>query len=287
MTKLEKIFSMAIQDPHFRYSSGGGGACHLRAEALAYHLTEMGYSVNIIKIDRAPTLIAMERDRQNKLNGGYYDYAGNHTLVQIMVKDGAGEIPYLLDPQFMTSAMPRETYFKKTMGQNCVPANSPKASSYLNCSYDIFPANELTDRINSYAILDKTNKFTACGWEADPMSETFSKMANAKAPLYSGLKILNEEKDETDGLPYNEDTYKNLILRKFKNYPTKLSKQAASLRDEVAILEPKLNSNDFGIWNSKEELLAQINQDRKAIEQIEHDLANIGEKIKEVENNLK
>ncbi len=284
---LDKMFAAFIKDPHLRYSTGGG-ACHLRATALAYTLAEAGYAASTVRIEHSPTLIAMDRDRENKLTGRYYDYMGYHTLIQVMVSDGKTIVPYLLDPQFMTQPMPRDEYFLRTTGQVCVEKGKPEALSYLNCNYHLLPQNEpASSPLIPPHILDPKNSYTACGWEKDPLYENFAQMGQKPLDPVAGLEAMNlETPADIKGLAVTEGTSKTLILRAYKNYSVTLIDKLKQAKHSLETNEKYLSAKRVFMY-SLEELPIQIAHDKAVIAQLERDLLNLDAKIKEVEGNLR
>lgn len=285
--KLKKMFQSFTGDYRFRYATGGG-ACHLRAEALAYTLAKSGYAAKVVRIEHAPTLIAMDRALDNKLTGRYYDYHGYHTLIQIMVNDNGHQVPYLLDPQFMTEPMPRDEYFLKTTGQVCKSLDETEDKSFLNCYYKLLPQNEPTERANAHAILDPKNQYSACGWNEDPLHDAFAGRSQKPLPKVRGLELANsgpedDTSSDVERMTVSERTHKILISRAYAGYRSRLLKRLKDTEAEMKNLE--LTSMFWG--EEKKEIPERIKQSKRTKAQLEQDLLHLHEKIQEVEANLK
>lgn len=266
-TDLDTMFVGFKTDFRLRYESGGLGACHLRAEALAYMLAEAGYAAKTIRIEHAPTLIAMDRSKDDALIGTYDDYQGYHNVIEIMVNEKGTISPYILDPQYMTRPMKKNEYFLRTVGQNCHAIKAVGPNSFLDCYYRYKPQNAPTNILNAKAIIDAKDPFTICGWEEDPLNEDFAKKASRPRSAIKGLVLTNSSATdlplELKNQAVTEETYKLLIIHAYQNYASQLKKIAAELPSD---LSPEEKSR------------------RKR--QIEKDLSNLHTKFRQIKKNL-
>lgn len=267
LNDLNELFKQFTEDYRLRYNTGGG-ACHTRADALAFILAEKGFEAQILRIHNAPTLIAIDRDIDGKPTNRYYDYGGNHTLIQIMVKNLKGEVePYLIDPQFMAKPLKRKDYFLKTIGQNCNKVESNTSNTdLLSCSYSLMPQN--SSEKNPYDLLGDSD-FSVCGWAKDQDGEGLAKLSQKKIEETSKNMILMNSNHTKSLIEIDKDDpelTKKLIIASYVNYKDYLNKS--------------LDKLDNIIFQNENEKNAQK-------QKIEDALSQLPEKIKEIESNLK
>ena len=286
--KLNTFFSNWIKDERFRYHTGGG-ACEVRAKSLAHELAQLGFEAKQIRIGYAPTLIAMERDEEGLLNGNFYDYGGSHSLIQIMVEKGGEKVPYLLDPQFMNTPVPRDQYFIQTIGQVCQNVDNHQqvdVRSYLNCYFSESAQNSSIEKVNSYQALN--NESMACGWHFDVQAMTSFAKTVGSHPTQPNpkrhLAILNGDFSDLDfGLDFqNKDVHpessKELILAVYVNLSQKFTKDIKYYEEQNKRL-----SEYFFVDREVEQ---SIEQNKKQVAQLKKDLAQVEKKLNEVRFNL-
>ena len=116
LSELNLIFAPLKGDSHYRMRDPAI-FCLDRARLLANLLSKKGYKTQIIKIDRAPVLIAPLLDKKDRYLDRYLDYHGTHYVVSIKVAPSNEE--YLLDPQFSEAPVPKKEYFVSSIGSNC------------------------------------------------------------------------------------------------------------------------------------------------------------------------
>jgi hypothetical protein len=268
---LDRMFAKFKRDPRLRYASGGGGACALRAEALSFILAEAGYAAQSVRIEHSPTLIAMDRDANDRLVGTYDDYNGFHSVVQILVEEGGKSVPYILDTQYMRRALPRDEYFVRTMGQPCRSLDEGPMGSYLNCYFRLHPQNWSEEKVDAHAILDPGNRFTMCGWGPTPLHEDFAQMA-AHTPTQAASLVKTNGWSPADQAPewlarkpVNEETSKALIIDAFERY-------TAGIQEKLEILPSLLDESPE----------AKVRMRR----QLEADSAGLAERVRLVRKNV-
>ncbi len=261
---LNKLFKELTKDYRLRYNSGGG-ACHTRADALAFILAEKGIEAKILRIHNAPTLIAIDRDVDNNLTNRYYDYGGNHTLIQIMVKNKKGETePYLLDPQFMAKPLKRKEYFLKTIGQNCNRVESVSSNTdLLSCSYSLMPQNSSTK--NAYDLLDQS-KFSLCGWAKDQDGEGLAKLRKNTIEEASENMILMNPNHTISLIKTNKNDSEltpKLIINSYVNYEKELRRSIRDLDYQIFkdYKEKEVRVKEY--QDALDKLPAKINQIKK------------------------
>lgn len=243
--QIKNLFNEWKKDPRFRYPAGAG-MCHYRAEALSYHLAELGYKTTTIRIEHSPTLIAMDRDVNDNLNGNYDDYRGYHTLVQIMVNDNGKQKPYLLDPQYMTEPMARDKYFIKTMGQVCEKTDDLK--DMTSCSFKEQPQNKIPDGHDLFNPNEDQSSALNCGWSGE---EVKTRISIWPQPINKPDKLIvktngGEAPAIFKGKEVSENTSKQLILYNFENYATELKKELESINARIKeSLQLSTASSDF------------------------------------------
>lgn len=286
LPELQKMFTEFTKDKDFRYSTGYG-ACHFRAEALAFTLAEKGFAANTIRIHRAPTLIAMDRTRSGELTGGYYDYHGWHTLIQIMVKDGELEVPYLLDPQFMNEPLPRDEYFLRTMGQICNETDSDQGKSFLNCYFSVLPQNFPSDEGYHRPADAAVDRAESCGWTKDPLHKGLANLKNGFQKSGKNLQILNDTETPARfaNRTVNEGSARELILHAYENYEVRLKDRLQEMESRIARSEANLNI-DSPFLGTREERQAQLEAQRKERNQLFLDIPNVSKKLAEVRKNM-
>lgn len=290
--ELDKLFKKWTQDGRFHYLSGGGGACGVRAKNLAHELAQLGYQAKAVRIHPAPTLIAMEKTRDGRYNGGYYDYHGSHSVVQILVKENGILTPYILDPQFMNAPLKRVNYFVQTMGQDCVKvenyASDSDVPSSLNCYFSEKPQNSSMGTINPYKVLN--NQQMQCGWHFDVSeTESFAKFANFHPAKKDDKKLvlLNDDgsgvPSKFNGLDISESTSSDLILHAYEQLQEKLQEELTNYEQRLSQINATTPSLDYPE--------SEIEKDRdnyiKAIKQKKQDIANYPAKMEIVRKNLK
>lgn len=221
LSELKELYEIFRGDPHIRHAAGGG-ACHLRAEALAYRLAERGFAARTLRIQQSPTLIALDRDRDGKLSGGYYDYQGYHTVVEITVRENGTERPYVLDPQFFNQPLPRREYFLRTTGQSCLQSTD----SPLGCRFELYAQNHPSE--TRFWNLTETAG-SACGWAENPLHPEIASMKATEPGPKKELRIQNAEHtpEAFQGKTADENSYKQLILHAYGALGKKLAEQAA------------------------------------------------------------
>lgn len=283
LDELKILFAGFTQNPRLRQPIASG-ECAYRAEQLARELAERGVSAQVVRIQYAPTLIAMERRKAGELTGGYYDYHGYHTLVQVMV--GKKREPYLLDPQFMQGPLPRDEYFRRTMGQTCQLSTAEAETaplSYLDCAYRLMSQNEPADSFN-YAQIIKRHGATACGWRGDI---TAVNAPSGEFAVPGELRLLNPngpEEKAPAGWKLEEGVQKKLILRAYENLGLKLEtlRQEWAARVEDFEKQPPSPFLDFESLRQQELLSSKVQLAR-----IMRDIPLVETKLKEVRRNLK
>lgn len=296
LPKLNNLFTKWINDYRFRYPTGGG-ACGVRAQNLAHELALKGYKAEVVRIGIAPTLIAMEYDKEKSLNGNFYDYKGSHSLIQIMVKQENGtEEPYLLDPQFMNAPVPKSEYFIKTIGQECHKVDNPynpPDKSYLNCYYSVSPQNSNDSEISAYKVLQTPSM--ACGWHFDPSAKedfaNFTKGSVTQANPDRILQILNgdgpvqNDYGKLAGSAVMKVSHKYLILSAYQNMMSRLQKQSSYTKQQLTLSQQRLRSGMF--FDGSEEIIRQTIKDlRQDIKIIDKDISYLSKKVEEVKSNL-
>ncbi|MDO9182472.1 MAG: hypothetical protein Q7U04_08685 [Bacteriovorax sp.] len=286
LNKLKSLFDDWKKDSRFRYATGFG-MCAYRAEALSYHLAEMGYKTKTIKIKNSPTLIAMDRDINGKLNGTYDEYRGNHVLVQIMVNRDGEDFPYLLDPQYMDEAKPLEEYFIETTGQVCkkIKEDSQKSPIDLtNCYYSEDSQNSTADPASMHLLFNKfktklDEEMLTCGW-----SDKDIKLGHSIAPKWSQIdkkdtKIISGNSATPEffkGKDVSLTTSRELILFTYENYADELNKKLdfANKQIEISSQFPLLTPQDFQeeMKNEKANAIYSLNQLKSKIKIIKDNL---------------
>ena len=282
--QIKNLFNEWKKDPRFRYPSGRG-MCHYRAESLSYRLAELGYKTTTIRIEHSPTLVAMDRDVNDKLNGNYDDYQGYHTLVQIMVNENGKQKPYLLDPQYMTEPMPRDKYFIKTMGQICEKTDD--LIDMTSCNFIEKPQNTIPDDHNLFNPNEIQSSALNCGWSGEKVKTRISiwpQPINKEDKLI--IKTNGGEAPETfKGKEVSEDTSKQLIIYAYENYKNKLKQSLESINEGLkSISTPSKTGSNNQFAEEMEEVRQSLIKQRKSIM---HSLKKIDEKINIVKNNLK
>ncbi|MDD4976647.1 MAG: hypothetical protein PHY93_19985 [Bacteriovorax sp.] len=247
LDKLRSFFESWKKDPRFRYPSGAG-MCAYRAQSLSYHLAELGFKTTSIRIEHSPTLIAMDRDSNDKLNGNYDDYRGYHTLVQIMVNRNGKAVPYLLDPQYMTEPLIREDYFIKTTGQNCKKLdeqNEKVPVDLTSCYYKEEAQNkpaeksELTSLFNPSLLQDQ---LINCGWTSAKLQTRVSIWPGPINKNDTKIVCTNGEVPKAfEGKDVSETSSKELILSAYENYAVELNRQLDFTNDQIKILSDELS----------------------------------------------
>jgi hypothetical protein len=237
---LDQLFQNWTEDPRFRYASGGGGECAIRAESLAHELAELSISAKIVRIEHSPSLIVMDRDMTGKLTGRFHDYRGYHTLVQVNVREGERDQPYFLDPQFMGRPLTPSEYFRRTTGQDCLKNEGP-IGSYLRCYYRLQPQNTPSGSVNIHRLMKKSGAALGCGWNRDP-DEILAGSTTARPALNSGLELMNPGFQEPPlgsigEAPVTENTPYLLIVRAYSGYGERLREIQKSTELEIERLE--------------------------------------------------
>ena len=276
--ELSKLFNKWKKNPLLRNGTGGG-SCAYRAENLAYLLAQKGYSARSLRIEAAPTLIALDRDPDDSLKGNYHDYHGYHTLVEIMVEEDGEQVPYLLDPQFMTAPVQREQYFIKTIGQVCEENKIEKyeVHSALKCYFHVTPQSGTSRSSYSLGIIFSDDKpAVKCGWsnpllnsdlEGDPGRSEFLKLLGGGTP------------EEFLRIKATEESSKELILYAYKQLENKIRQELHSILEEVKRL--KLSFSPSLDWE-----VQRLEYLKKLKVQREQDLERVQEKFLEVQKNL-
>lgn len=117
--ELTRFWNQWVKDETYRMNTPEV-SCYDRAYILANSLVRLGFRVNLVKIEEAPTLIAVNKDRDGKRTGFFNDYQGTHYVVAIDVVNHSGASERkLLDPQFFDSPVSQKSYFTRTIGQDC------------------------------------------------------------------------------------------------------------------------------------------------------------------------
>ena len=133
---LDVLFKGWTQDPLYRMNTPEV-QCHSRAYALAHELSRMGFKSKLVRIEDAPTLIAVDRGRNGKLKGRFNDYHGWHFAVMVEAEspDGSKQ-SRVLDPQFMDRPVSQDEYFVRTIGQRCKLIDSSVRKRISDADWD-------------------------------------------------------------------------------------------------------------------------------------------------------
>lgn len=286
--QIKTLFNEWKKDPRFRYPAGVG-MCSYRAEALSYHLAELGFKTTTIRIEHSPTLIAMDRDANDLLNGNYDDYHGAHTLVQIMVSINGEQVPYLLDPQYMTEPMPRSKYFIKTMGQVCEETES--LMDLTSCNFKEEPQNNMPDGHDLFNPSKMNDSALNCGWSGGDVKTRISIWP--KPIIKTDGKIVKTNGGGTPDLfkdkIISEKTSKELIIKAYEDYAISMKSELdninLSLTTQREILIDKENMSPDEINIANEFIEAREGQ-KKMKESLILSLKKIHNKIIIVKQNL-
>jgi hypothetical protein len=289
LDNLKNMFEQFKKDPNLRYSAGGG-ACALRAETLSYFMAEAGYKTTSIRIASAPTLIAMDRNKEGELNGNYYDYQGSHNLVQIDVEINGKKVPYFLDPQFMDKPVPIDVYLLRTIGQVCEKKMAKAhVKDFTKCYYHEEPQNTPSEESTVADPLMSTEDlpFIRCGWRGGKGILTRGKYFSPEIKKENKkLVCLNCEQPysllESDASPQSQ---KELILNAYANYRPLLEARLKFINEQIELTSQSLKMMTEKSYFKDEE--QQSNKEAlKMKEAIEFSLQKIDEKVKEVRKNL-
>jgi hypothetical protein len=247
------MFKKLKIDPKFRYPSGYA-LCGSRAENLGYYLAEAGFAAKTIHIGHAPTLIAMDRQLDGSYNGNYDDYKGNHLLIQIDVEVNGKLEPYLLDPQYMESPMPREEYFLRTMGQNCQKQKDYQTlqKDLTNCYFSEHDQNIPSGGFGLLSYMENVNSeengpYLACGWLNGKRSAVYRLNDNSNESLKKDKIITCSNCTEKFvGKNVSSTTYKELIIDAYDSYDNKLKELLEIYDFQIQSFSPKSETNPFG-----------------------------------------
>lgn len=286
--QIKTLFNEWKKDPRFRYPAGAG-MCAYRAEALSYHLAELGFKTTTIRIGHSPTLIAMDRDANDLLNGNYDDYHGAHTVVQIMVNVNDEQIPYLLDPQYMTEPMPRNMYFIKTMGQVC--EETENEMDLTNCYFKQKLPNSMPDGHDLFNPSKMNDSAVNCGWSSGDVKTRISIWP--KPIIKTDGKIVKTNGGDTPEFfkdkIVSEKTSKELIIKAYEDYALSLKSELDKINSSLAIRSEiprdKENVSPYAISFANE--LKEIQEEQmKRKESLIFSLKKIDKKIIAVKKNL-
>ncbi|NOT80450.1 MAG: hypothetical protein HOP07_15770 [Bacteriovoracaceae bacterium] len=290
LEEIIKLFNTWKKDPRFRYPSGAG-MCNYRAETLSHFLAELGYQSKTIRIRNSPTLIAMDRDSEDNLNGNYDDYQGEHTIVQIIVKTEDGnEMPYLLDPQYMTKPETLNNYFIKVTGQICEKI-SIKLLDKSKCTYEEQPQNQIPDGHDLFNPEENSNTALNCGWSKKDVGSRISIWPNPITK--SDMKIVKTNGGKTPKLfeeeNVTENTSRRLIIKAYEDYAESLNNKLLKVNSEIEaeknILFDKKDKSPENLYFIKE--FTEISQERQTTKKsLLETIENITERIRIVKINL-
>jgi hypothetical protein len=293
LDKLNRLFQTWIKDYRFRHFDGAFRSSE-RTNSLAFELAQIGYSAKKIRIHHAPVLIVFDYDKQNKLTGEYYNYQGNHSLLQVMVKIGDKLIPYFLDTQFMHKPIMKKKYFLKTIGQDCIEKLSFSAKSSfssLNCYFTVRDQNYSEIKEDPVAVDVLTNVGQSCGWHFDVKKSNLNRKKLAKLNNMSKSLILKSMTNDTipfelKGKIIGPEVQKILIIKSYTNYQFRLKELIDTLSDQIFMIEESIKSG--GHFSSVDKINDQntILLYRLKIKQTNKDIAGIAEKILEIKSNL-
>lgn len=261
----------------------------MRANSLAYELAQLGHKASLIRIGSAPTLIAMEKGSEGKLNGNYYDYGGYHSLIQIIVEENGEDVPYLLDPQFMDKPIKREQYFIQTMGQNCLEeedVSQRKVRSSLNCYYSTFEQNQMSGSTpHANQVLE--NPLYACGWYFDIEFLKRSLSKSNESPTNKTTLVIESLNSEVPsslkGSTVGHNTSKQLILEAYQSHRDHILEKIRQAESQLSMAEAQLE-NTSPFYDADPEY--EISFNTQLLEQLRKDLEDLEEKKREIRENL-
>lgn len=307
---VSSLFTELIADPNARQFTGGG-ACYVRAAYAAQFLASRGISARKVFIQDAPTLIAFDLGDNNQPNGNFYDYGGYHAVVEVNVLEANGEVvPYILDTQFMQQPIPRNEYFRRTIGQECLQTTSPRdsltARSALNCYFQTEAQNVYAHELeNSHdieslqrSIIDpppldsRRGRSLQCGWTQLVDSVPFSDADTIPPSLLNEdkqLRIMNRE-----NLPpgFNSQSYKpgverDLILQAYREQlRPSIEENISMMLRNVEYSQRQLERNRYLFEEDRQEDLQVSEIGPQMIEIWRQDLEAIDQKIIQVESTL-
>lgn len=293
--QLETYFSSWINDIRFRYPRGiASDYCEKRAEHLAHELATLGYRANIIHINAAPVMIALERTQQGELTGHYWNFNRFHAVVQILVPQNGSLVPYILDPQFMNEPMERSEYFRRTIGQDCSEIESYQNSihdlynhrydigdiqirSSIDCYFGKLPQNISHSPINVRAALEEETMF--CGWHTDPREN--DRLAQDIEQSGDGSSLVGFKINED---LISESLYRDLIVRHYGELHTRIQ-DLISISEEIIEMKSVRDPSLIFEWEQEEFNFTLAYHEQRLL-QLRQDLDALPQKIKEIRGNL-
>lgn len=292
LEQIKIMFNEWKKDPRFRYPAGVG-MCAYRAEALSYHLAELGYKTMTVRIKHSPTLIAMDRDENDLLNGNYDDYQGSHTVVQIMVNINGEQVPYLLDPQYMTEPTPQNKYFIKTMGQICEETENLK--DLTSCNFITKPQNNIPDGHDLFNPNKMNDSAINCGWSSEEVKTRVSIWPNPINKIDKKIVKTNGETPEfVKNKIVSENTSKELIIKAYENYALRLKSELNNInlslneKTKIIIDKEKMSPDDINLINEFEEIRKDEIKRKESLalslEKIEAKILTVKENLDSIDN---
>ena len=269
--------------------------CHYRAENLSYHFAELGYRTKTIRISHAPTLIAMERDSEGKLNGDYEEYGSGHTLVQIDVEFQGKTIQYFLDPQYMNKALPKEDYFKKTIGQNCQKLKSEDDTilDFTKCYYLERKQNATAEDLVTLfhtANSEVDRPYLNCGWASGHKAKNINEYPVLITSTKKDRSITStnyKTPEKFKGKQVTDSTSKDLIWENYSTYEDRLKEQLVFAYEQEKITKDTLSKFTDKSSDFYSEQLDTYNEWKKRKEQIEFSIKKVPEMKERVKLGLK